>query len=114
MELLFLTPCHSIPLYSHLHRNVSARFLTCEPNFKNVENYLDEADLFFQRPKEWLEDNYKNQTSLPSHLIAFDNVVPQIKDFLSSYQEIATIFYAHFTEGKYGNNLVVFKKKPVS
>ncbi|KAL1457718.1 hypothetical protein WDU94_007915 [Cyamophila willieti] len=30
--ILFLMPCHSTPLYSHLHINISTRILTCEPN----------------------------------------------------------------------------------
>lgn len=30
-SLLFLTPCHATPLYSHLHRPLAARFLDCSP-----------------------------------------------------------------------------------
>lgn len=30
-SLLFLTPCHAAPLYSHLHRPLLARFLDCSP-----------------------------------------------------------------------------------
>ena len=41
-------------LYSHLHRNISIQFLTCEPNFNQRENYVDEADLFFENPSGWL------------------------------------------------------------
>jgi phosphatidylinositol glycan class B len=29
--VLFLTPCHATPYYSHVHRNVSMRFLDCSP-----------------------------------------------------------------------------------
>ena len=29
--VLFLTPCHATPLYSHLHRRVRSRFLDCSP-----------------------------------------------------------------------------------
>jgi phosphatidylinositol glycan class B len=29
--LLFLTPCHATPFYSHVHRNVSMHFLDCSP-----------------------------------------------------------------------------------
>lgn len=52
--LLFLTPCHSTPLYSHLHENVSVRFLTCEPNLHRELNYTDEADRFYEHPDAWL------------------------------------------------------------
>ena len=31
LSLLFLTPCHATPLYSHLHAAVPARFLDCSP-----------------------------------------------------------------------------------
>lgn len=30
-DIGFLMPCHSTPYYSRLHRNVTMRFLTCEP-----------------------------------------------------------------------------------
>jgi GPI mannosyltransferase 3 len=30
----FLTPCHSTPFYSHIHRNIPMRILECEPQFK--------------------------------------------------------------------------------
>jgi GPI mannosyltransferase 3 len=29
--VLYLMPCHSTPYYSHVHFNVSMRFVTCEP-----------------------------------------------------------------------------------
>lgn len=41
------------------------RFLTCEPNLKGEEEYLDEADLFDNDPLTWMEREYGNQPSLP-------------------------------------------------
>ena len=29
--VLFLTPCHATPFYSHVHRDVPMRFLDCSP-----------------------------------------------------------------------------------
>ncbi|GIZ01876.1 GPI mannosyltransferase 3 [Caerostris extrusa] len=46
-KVLFLMPCHSAPYYSYIHRNISMKFLSCEPNFNNAVNYTDEADVFF-------------------------------------------------------------------
>lgn len=37
------------------------RFLTCEPNLKGEENYLDEADVFEKNPLTWLQQEYYNQ-----------------------------------------------------
>ena len=56
-KIFFMMPCHSTPYYSHIHTNISMRFLTCEPNFKKVENYLDEADLFYQEPMKWIRSH---------------------------------------------------------
>ncbi|TPX62035.1 hypothetical protein SpCBS45565_g07106 [Spizellomyces sp. 'palustris'] len=54
--ILFLMPCHSTPFYSHLHRNVSMRFLTCEPPVGiDRSTYTDEADIFYQSPKSFIE-----------------------------------------------------------
>ena len=30
-SILFLTPCHTTPFYSHVHRPLSMRFLDCSP-----------------------------------------------------------------------------------
>lgn len=60
-NILFLMPCHSTPYYSHLHKNVTMRFLTCEPNLKGEENYLDEADVFEKDPLFWLQQEYYNR-----------------------------------------------------
>ncbi|KAG0714147.1 GPI mannosyltransferase 3 [Chionoecetes opilio] len=54
-SILFLMPCHSTPYYSHLHSNVTMRFLTCEPNLKFEAHYMDEADLFEKDPHAWLQ-----------------------------------------------------------
>ena len=48
--------------YSHLHRNVSARFLTCEPNLTNETNYRDEADRFYEDEKHWIRKEILQET----------------------------------------------------
>ena len=31
MHVLFLTPCHATPYYSHVHSNITMDFLDCSP-----------------------------------------------------------------------------------
>lgn len=110
-NMLILTPCHATPLYSHLHVNVSIKFLTCEPNFNNSNDYLDESDQFFANPTFWLNNNYINNknTTLPTYIVIFDNVVDKITDFLSRYKLIAKVFYTHFPQSNYGEYVLLYK-----
>ncbi|XP_018020158.1 GPI mannosyltransferase 3 isoform X2 [Hyalella azteca] len=61
--VLFLTPCHATPLYSHLHIHVPVRFLTCEPNLNLAPSYVDESDRFFQHPDTWLAAHLPSRIS---------------------------------------------------
>jgi phosphatidylinositol glycan class B len=90
VDILFLTVCHSTPYYSHLHKNVSMRSLTCEPNLKNIKNYYDESDEFFMNPMKWLEVNYltKSVSNLPSYVIVYDTTVEFIEPFLKHYKKL--------------------------
>lgn len=36
ISVLFLTPCHATPYYSHIHRNISMEFLDCSPPGKPI------------------------------------------------------------------------------
>lgn len=70
--------------YSHIHINVTTRFLTCNPNLGNIQGYIDEADQFYTNPNAWLKQNYPKDDLLPSHIICFEVLVPQIStDILS-------------------------------
>lgn len=84
-SFLFLTPCHATPMYSHLHVNVTTRYLTCLPNLNNIDGYTDEADAFYLNPKNWVRNNYPSNKALPSHIIAFDVLEQFISDLLSRY-----------------------------
>ncbi|KYN29058.1 GPI mannosyltransferase 3 [Trachymyrmex cornetzi] len=114
-DTLILTPCHSTPLYSHLHVNISIRFLTCEPNLSNTENYIDEADQFFANATVWLRDNYINNAKvmLPTYVIVFDKVASEISEFLRTYKLIAKEFYTYrsLTVGNYGENILLYKRE---
>lgn len=111
-SILFLTPCHATPLYSHLHVNVQTKILTCVPNFNGSTDYMDEADTFFAEPMSWLTNHYGNVTNnlLPSHIVAFDSVISRIKEFLKGYKVHAAIFHAHFPASNYGKYIYVYKR----
>jgi phosphatidylinositol glycan class B len=65
----FLMPCHSTPWRSHLlHSNIDAWALTCEPPIdiplEERSTYEDEADVFYNSPSIWLEQNMENMTTI--------------------------------------------------
>ncbi|GAB6022258.1 hypothetical protein CHUAL_006389 [Chamberlinius hualienensis] len=79
-SVMFLTPCHSMPLYSHLHLNVSVRFLTCEPNFEKMANYVDEADLFYANQSLFMENHFKD-LELPQLIVTYDSSKSAVRNF---------------------------------
>ncbi|XP_012276718.1 GPI mannosyltransferase 3 [Orussus abietinus] len=112
-KILYLMPCHATPLYSHLHVNVSIKFLTCEPNLNSLQNYTDETSIFFEEPMDWLNRNYidDKDATLPTYIIMFDDLVSKIIPFLNDYKLIAKIYYTHFPQNNYGKYIVLYKKK---
>ncbi|XP_014230783.1 GPI mannosyltransferase 3 isoform X1 [Trichogramma pretiosum] len=113
VDIMFLTTCHSTPYYSHLHKNVSMRFLTCEPNLSGAKDYKDESDHFFTNPMLWLEANYPNDTKskLPSHLILYDSTIRRIKPFLKNFVKLIDIPDTHFSQHGQFSGFVIFKNK---
>ncbi|XP_051156089.1 GPI mannosyltransferase 3, partial [Leptopilina boulardi] len=109
-DILFLTPCHATPLYSHLHKNISLRFLKCEPNLDNKIGYIEEAQQFFANPQLWIDENYGEKIDLPTYIVVYDNFQESLKSFLTKFQEIYRTFDCHFPQPKYGNYLIVYKK----
>ncbi|XP_074034783.1 phosphatidylinositol glycan anchor biosynthesis class B [Leptinotarsa decemlineata] len=109
-NLLFLMPCHSTPLYSHLHVNVTTRFLTCTPNFNKIDNYVDEADLFYENPNGWLRQNYPPNGTLPTHIICFDILQPNIRDILSRYRQTHEIFHTDFPTSRTGKFVLIHRR----
>ncbi|XP_050443726.1 GPI mannosyltransferase 3 [Adelges cooleyi] len=111
-SLLFLMPCHSTPLYSHLHINVTTRILTCEPNINNTPNYKDEADIFFENPTEWFENTYlfKYENNYPSHIIMFNVLSEQIEMFLKerNYKKVIEFFHTYLPNNRVGSDIHVF------
>ncbi|XP_071478286.1 GPI mannosyltransferase 3-like [Diadema antillarum] len=109
-SLLFLMPCHSTPYYSFVHEELPMRFLECPPNLQRAADYVDESSQFYSDPVGWLRTEYKDSPHLPTHLILFDVLQPDIQDFLTEnrYQEVASYFHTHLPEGKMGRRVLVF------
>lgn len=112
--LLFLMPCHSTPLYSHLHLNMTTRILTCDPNLHDTSNYIDEADIFFENPEIWLNESYtsKINTKLPTHIVMFDQLSNKLQTFLKkgNYQKTVTMFHSDFPSARTGQYIFVYSK----
>ncbi|XP_055545712.1 GPI mannosyltransferase 3 [Wyeomyia smithii] len=111
-KILFLLPCHSTPFQSHVHHNTSMRFLRCEPNFANDESYVDEAETFHQEPTSWLRRNLPvhPRSALPTHIVAFDTLEPQIKDFLAMYEQKESFFHSDYTTDRIGANILIYER----
>lgn len=115
-SILFLMPCHSTPLYSHLHTNVTTRFLKCNPNLGHVDGYVTEVQNFYDNPSVWIRNNYPNrevgsEDKLPSHIVAFDNLVPRLSDILSRYHPLQRIFHTHIPlNSQIGNYVTIHER----
>lgn len=110
VSFLFLMPCHSTPLYSHLHINITTRFLTCEPNLEKKDNYVDEADLFYNNPSWWLQKHYHPSELLPSHVILFDSLEYRISDFLRRYKPLRRIFHTKLPTERVGEYIIIHER----
>lgn len=112
-RILFLMPCHSTPLYSHLHVNVPTRFLTCVPDLQTVPDpgYVDEADLFYADHVAWLAKEFPETKPdlLYSHIVHFDVLQSKLDPFLKwgKYSEAASFFHSHFPSERVGSRVVV-------
>ncbi|XP_015120305.1 GPI mannosyltransferase 3 [Diachasma alloeum] len=119
VDVMFLTPCHALPLYSHLHRNVTTKFLGCEPNLGGEEGYVDEAEGFFEEPMGWIERTFggdrgwEEEGLLPRFVVLFDNVEGRVQRFLGFYELIARRLNAHISQGNNGKYIGVYRLKLV-
>ncbi|TTD92248.1 GPI mannosyltransferase 3 [Bagarius yarrelli] len=111
-RVLFLMPCHSTPLYSHLHCPISLRFLECPPDLRGDPDYVDESAKFYMDPLGWLGTSYPNGSSLPSHLVLFHPLEEEISTFLdgNGFEKQVEIFHTHFPEGRVGKQIHVYRR----
>lgn len=70
------------------------RFLTCEPNFQKKNDYLDEADNFYNWPLDWLTKNIEitSDNSQPIFIVLYSQLSEQLEPFLRNYKKIAIIY----------------------
>ena len=105
-SILFLTPCHSTPYYSYLHKNISMTFLTCEPNLENLKNYKDEADKFFENPIPWIKAHEIEITQNTNYVVLFENLYNQLinssdrttKDIFKKQFYVSSSFFYSLTK----------------
>ncbi|EFX79028.1 hypothetical protein DAPPUDRAFT_197829 [Daphnia pulex] len=109
-RVLFLMPCHSTPLYSHLHVKAELQFLTCPPNLNHLKNYVDEADKFYDNPTDWFIDN--PSLSFTNYFVFFDVLLDSISAHLgfNGFHLIGNFFHADIAQGRVGRHVLVFKK----
>lgn len=110
--LLFLTPCHATPLYSHLHTLVPTRFITCHPPLTTHDQ--DESEQFFEQPVTWLNKYWSDTTTIrPTHIVMFDRLAHTLTDFLSTrnFSLSETFFHTIFPDGRVGSYISIYKNK---
>lgn len=111
-SVLFLMPCHSTPYYSHIHENVTLRFLTCEPNLKNADSYLDEADQFYEKPDGWLRSHIPSypKTAMPTHVVLYEPLAAKISDFLLNYRMLHKVANGEYVQPRTGKHILVYQR----
>jgi hypothetical protein len=62
-------------------------FLNCEPNLANEKDYIDEADLFFADPSQWLE---KHETLIDksTYIVLFENLYNKLANSVENLNEM--------------------------
>eukprot|EP01080_Neovahlkampfia_damariscottae_P002847 gene2847-4690_t len=98
-NIYFLIPCHHTPGYSHLHKNISLKFLDCSPN--NLEStHLDESDSFHLNKIKFTNDLLKDNNVLPpSHIVIYEDL--KFLKYLKNkwkYKLINRIFHSHLSK----------------
>lgn len=107
-SVTFLMPCHSTPLYSHLHLNITTRYLHCEPPINgSASNY--EAEAFFNNPQRWWRTEHASRQT-PDLVVLFDRLRGRVESLLSGYKLIHEIPHTQFPEGEVSENVLVFQK----
>ncbi|CAK1542737.1 unnamed protein product [Leptosia nina] len=105
-SLLFMMPCHSTPLYSHLHTNVTARYLDCSPP---PPGKTYESETFFNNPQTWWSKEYSTKQP-PTLIVLFDVLRGRVESLLERYQLLYELPHTQFPSGEVGKNILVFER----
>ena len=102
---VFLMPCHSAPLYSHVHSDIQLQYLQCLPNFSNDSNYREEADVFYDNPSESFLQSYSHFQCI----VIFDSLYDQMREAfqLTGHSLKKSFFHTHFPDGRVGSNVLI-------
>ena len=104
--VLFLTPCHGTPFYSHLHQDVPMEFLECPPDF-NHPDYKNANDDFFRDPSTAIKSINLNRFD---YVVLYEKVLPLIIGDLrdANFQQCQRFWHTHFPESRTSSYLTVF------
>ncbi|CAH8875671.1 unnamed protein product [Trichobilharzia szidati] len=134
--VLCLMPCHTVPSIGYLHKNITFRQLSCEPDLRkfkpdnNNYQYTDEADVFYENPKLWLENYYyyysapsissssssklNRDFQRPQFLLMFDHLIhtyESVQALLLSwnYKLCGRLFFSHvLTHSRYSRSILFY------
>ena len=69
------------------------RFLTCEPNLKQIEDYKDEADRFYESPMSWVRSYIPSypRSAMPTHVVLYEPLAGKLNEFLVNYKVVERI-----------------------
>eukprot|EP01135_Chromosphaera_perkinsii_P010388 Nk52_evm60s2118 gene=Nk52_evmTU60s2118 len=132
LPVLILMPCHSTPLYSHIHRNITVNFLTCSPIYMH-DTISFEQDTFYANPQSWMERYFEKSARneyieysskhnpkcncnvrwvKPRFIVFFDRLLPMISAVLQAngYRERQSFFHTQAPEGRVGKDVLVYEE----
>ncbi|XP_050672932.1 GPI mannosyltransferase 3 [Leptidea sinapis] len=103
-SVLFLMPCHSTPLYSHLHANITTRYLHCEPTSANTE-----AENFYNNPLSWWRSELARKQPY-TLVVMFDVLRGRLETVLADYELLYDVPHTELPEGEVSEKILVFRK----
>ncbi|CAK1589256.1 unnamed protein product [Parnassius mnemosyne] len=106
-SILFMMPCHSTPLYSHLHMNVTTRYLNCDPPTVPGETYESEA--FYNNPLRWWRNEYSARQT-PTLIVMFDVLKGRVESLLQGYKLIHELPHTQHPKDEVGGKVLVYQK----
>lgn len=123
----FWTPCHEHPFYASVHKNLTMRYLECDPpNASSVSSHLSSGNwrAFEKNPVAFVERKYGKSissnsasecaddddasdataTAVPSHVVVFARERDALARWFQSFQfkEVASVFHAHVSVDRDG------------
>jgi len=125
----FWTPCHEHPFYASVHKNLTMRYLECDPpNVSMISSHLSAGNwrAFEKNPAAFVERKYGKSissnsalecdddnddasdatatTTVPSHVVVFARERDALARWFQSFQfeEVASVFHAHVSVDRDG------------